>query len=106
MFDFVQDVFLSHELRKLVRGEKFFDTSLERALVDDMNRHRSINIDYRHTILDISLDLHHTCTDLLLENLSDKPHTSLTEVIDIICVSVRSIIQIDDVSDNNCKVFF
>src|SRR3989344_1696709 len=77
MFYLIEHVFLRHELGKLVGSEKFLDTSLERTLVDDVYWKRSIDVDNRHSILDISLDLHHSSADFLLEYFSYESHTSL-----------------------------
>ena len=78
MFYFVQHIFLRHKLRKLVSGEELFDASLKGALIYYLYRHRSIDVNGRHPILYISLNLHHAGTDLLLEHLSHKAHAALS----------------------------
>ncbi|KKT21781.1 MAG: hypothetical protein UW07_C0055G0003 [Candidatus Nomurabacteria bacterium GW2011_GWF2_43_8] len=93
MLYLVEHIFLSHKLRKLVGREKFLDTGLERALVDDLNRHGGIDIDNRHPILDISLNLHHAGAYFLLEYFPDKTHAPLAQMVYIVGFGKRSAVQ-------------
>ena len=77
VFGFRKHIFLIHKLRKLIRSEKFFDASLKWTLINYRYRHCGINIDNRHSILNISLDLHHSCTYLLLKYFTNKSYPSL-----------------------------
>src|SRR5258706_15979840 len=66
VFHFGQDIFLAHELRKLVCCEKLFNTCLEWALIYNLNGQRCRSINCRHAVLDIAFYLHHTSPDFLL----------------------------------------
>src|SRR5579864_2278577 len=104
MLEFSKDVFLPHELRKLVCSKKFLDAGLERSRRNKLNGKRCVSIDSRHPVLDISLDLTHTDADFLLQKLSDESHATRSKMINIILHRLIIMIKIDDMVDDRHKV--
>src|SRR3989338_6390124 len=89
---FAQNIFLKHELRKLVRGKKFPNSGLQRFRGYKLNRNRYLGINRGHTILNVPLNLRHTNANFLLEQFAHKTNATRTEVVNIILHCADSII--------------
>ncbi len=104
MLKFFESIGLLHELRELVSREKLFHSGLQWFGRNELHRQSNIGINSRHPVLNISLDLGHTDTNLLLEKFPHETHSSRTEMVDIILYRAGSSIKVDDVRNNQNKV--
>src|SRR3989344_1217604 len=104
MLEFFESIGLLHELRKLVSCEKLFHSGLQWFGRNELYRQSNIGVDSRHTILNISLDLGHTDTNLLLEKFSHETYSSRTEMVDIILHRAWSSIEMDGMRNDKNKV--
>src|SRR3989344_8522923 len=75
MFEFFESISLLHKLRELVSGEKLLHSGLKWFGRNKLYRQSDIGIYSRHSILNISLDLGHTDTNLLLKKFSHQAHS-------------------------------
>ncbi len=83
--DLRERVGLVHELRQLRRAEELLDRRHDRLGVDQVVRHRRGHflID-RHLLLDGALHADQTDPELVLEELADRPHPAVAEVVDVV----------------------
>src|SRR3989344_6580169 len=104
MLEFFESIGLLHELRELVSREKLFHSGLQWFGRNELHRQSNIGVDSRHPVLNISLDLGHADTNLLLEKFSHETYSSRTEMVDIIFRRAGSSIEMDDVRNDKNKV--
>ena len=85
--DLRQRVGLVHELRQLRRPEELANRGHDRLRVDQVVRHggRHFLVD-RHLFLDRALHADQADAELVLEQLADRPHAAVAEVIDVVHV--------------------
>jgi hypothetical protein len=97
---FVERIVLLHELRELVGREKFSDSGLERARVDERYRRRCLRVHHGHAVLDVALHAREADTHTLFEQFARKTHTAEAEVIDVVRLGDRAHVTFGDVRDN------
>ena len=85
--DLGERVGLVHELRQLRRPEELANRGHDRLRVDQVVRHggRHFLVD-RHLLLDRALHADQADAELVLEELADRPHAAVAEVIDVVDV--------------------
>jgi hypothetical protein len=85
--DLRQRVGLVHELRQLRGPEELANRGHDRLRVDQVVRHggRHLLVD-RHLLLDRTLHADQPDAELVLEQLADRPHAPIAEVIDVVHV--------------------
>src|SRR3989344_2037735 len=66
MFQLRQNIFLLHELRKLVGGEKFLESRLQWLWGNKLHRLSEVRLHRGHPVLYVSFYLRHSHPDLLL----------------------------------------
>ena len=104
MRHFRQRVGLVHELRQLRRPEELANRGHDRLRVDQVVRHggRHFLVD-RHLFLDRALHADQADAELVLEQLADRPHAAVAEVIDVVHVR-RVLAQLEQVLDDLVEV--
>ena len=102
--DLGQRVRLVHELRQLRRPEELADGRHDRLRVDQVVRHgrRHFLVD-GHLLLDRPLHPHQPDPELVLEQLADRAHAPVAEVIDVVDVG-RVAPQLQQVADHLVEV--
>ena len=102
--DLGQRVGLVHELRQLRRPEELANRGHDRLRVDQVVRHggRHFLVD-RHLLLDRALHPDQADAELVLEELADRPHAAVAEVIDVVDVR-RVLAQLQLVLDDLVEV--
>ena len=99
-----QRVFLLHELRELVGGKKFFDAGLQRARVNKLLRQGRVGVDGRHAVLDIALHVGQAHAQPAGEHLADVAHAPGAEVVDVVLLGLRVVLQFEHVVDDEHQV--
>jgi hypothetical protein len=100
VLEFLKSIGLLHELGELVGGEELLDTSLKGFRRDELDWQSDICVDGRHPVLDVSLNLGHTDTNLLLEEFSDETDATRAEVVNVIWLRTWSDIEVDNMTNN------
>ncbi len=76
---------LVHELRQLRGAEELLDRRDHRLRVDQVVRHRRVDVLVnRHLLLDRALHAHQADPELVLEQLADRAHAAVAEVVDVV----------------------
>ena len=75
---------LIHELRELGRPEELADDRRNGTDVDERGRRDLHGIRRRHALLDEALEAGHTDAELVLEQLADRTHAAVAEVVDLV----------------------
>src|SRR5262249_9674559 len=84
MRDLGQWVRLVHELRELARAEKFFQRRRHRLVVDELLRHQRLDVLEAHLFLDRTLHAHEADAEMVLDELADRAHAPVAEMVDVI----------------------
>ena len=102
--DFRKRVGLVHELRQLRRPEELANRRHDRLRVDQVVRHggRHFLVD-RHLFLDRALHADQADAELVLEQLADRAHAAVAEVIDVVDER-RVLAQLQQVLDDLVEV--
>ena len=83
--DLRQRVGLVHELRQLRRSEELADGSHDRLGVDQVVRHRRRHfLVHAHLFLDGAFHADQADAELVLQQLADRAHAAVAEVIDVV----------------------
>ena len=83
--DLGERVRLVHELRELRRAEELLDRRDDRLGVDQVVRHRRVDVLMdRHLLLDRALHAHEADAELVLEQLAHRAHAAVAEVVDVV----------------------
>ncbi len=102
--DFRQRIRLVHELRQLRRPEELANRGHDRLRVDQVVRHgrRHFLVD-GHLFLDRPLHADQPDAELVLEQLADRPHAAVAEVVDVVDER-RVLAQLQQVPDDLVEV--
>ncbi len=84
MCNFGQGIGLVHKLRELTRTEKLFDHSGEGFGVDQIMGHQCLDVLKAHSFLDRPLNSHQSDMILIFEQLSDRPHAAVSQMVDVV----------------------
>ena len=79
-----QRVGLVHELRELGRAEELLDHRRDRLGVDQVVRHQVRDVGDRHPLLDRPLHAGEADAELVLQQLADRAHAAVAEVVDVV----------------------
>ena len=79
-----QRVGLVHELRELRRPEELLDHRRHRLGVDQVVRHQVGDVGDRHPLLDRPLHPRETDPELVLQQLADRAHAAVAEMVDVV----------------------
>src|SRR5215210_3993467 len=83
--DLGQRVRLVHELRELRRAEELLDRRDDRLRVDQVVRHRRVDVLVDgHLLLDRPLHAHQADAELVLQELADRAHAAVAQVVDVV----------------------
>ena len=83
--DLRQRVGLVHELRELRRAEELLDRRDHRLGVDQVVRHRRVDVLMdRHLLLDGALHADQADAELVLQQLAHRAHAAVAEVVDVV----------------------
>src|ERR1043165_2372876 len=83
--DLGERVRLVHELRQLRRAEELLDRGDDRLGVDEVVRHRGVDVlMHRHLFLDGALHAHQADAELVLQELAGRAHAAVAEVVDVV----------------------
>jgi hypothetical protein len=73
-----------HELRELAGAEELFDRRDNGPRVDQRRRRDRVRVTYRHALFDDSLHADQAHSELVLQQLADRPHPAVAEVVDVV----------------------
>ena len=105
MRDFGERVRLVHELRELRRAEELLDRRDDRLGVDQVVRHRRVDVLMdRHLLLDGALHAHEADAELVLEQLADRADAAVAEVVDVVDAA-DVLAEAEQVVDDDEEVF-
>src|SRR6185369_7693300 len=80
-----QRVRLVYELRELRGAEELLDRRDHRLGVDQVVRHRGVDVlMHRHLLLDRPLHAHQADAELVLQQLAHRTHTPVAQVVDVV----------------------
>ena len=79
-----QRVVLVHELGQRRRAEELADSGNDRSYIDERIRRERLGVLSRHALLDRLVHLREADAHLVLEKLSDRTKTAVSEVVDIV----------------------
>src|SRR5207247_4113214 len=97
--ELVERVRLLHELRELRAAEELLDSGDDRADVDELLRRRLLRLDDRHALANDALHAEQADAELLLDELADRAHPSVAEVVDVVGVPL-AVVELDDPRDD------
>ena len=91
-----------HELRQLGRTKEFFDCCHYRANVNQRLRRNRFDFLNCHTFTNNTFHTRQTNTELVLQQFTYATKTTVTQMVDIICVTctIHKVEQVRDVSDH------
>ncbi len=95
MGDLGQRIGLVHELRQLRGAEELPHRGRGRLGVDQVVRHHGVDIDRRHALLDRPLHAQQADAVLILQQLTDRTHAAVAEVVDVVDLAA-AVTQADD----------
>ena len=102
--DLGKRVRLVHELRELRRTEELLDRRDDRLRVDEVVRHRRVDVlVHGHLLLDGSLHADQADAELVLEKLTDGTHAAVAEVVDVVDAA-DVLLQVQEVLDDAVEV--
>ena len=95
--DLRQRVGLVHELRELAGAEELLDHRGDRLVVDQLLRHQRFDVLQAHALLDGALHADQADAVLVLDQLADRAHAAVAEVVDVVGLTV-AVLQLDQVA--------
>ena len=102
--DLGQRVRLVHELGELRRTEELLDRRDHRLRVDQVVRHRRVDVlMHGHLLLDRPFHAHQTDPELVLEQLAHRAHAAVAEVVDVVDAA-DVLLQLQEVLDHPVEV--
>ncbi len=104
MGDFRQRVGLVHELRQLRRSEELAHRGDRRLGVDQVVRHDRRHVDRAHPLLDRALHAQQPDAILVLEQLADRAHAAVGEVVDVVDLAL-AVLEVHQLLDDREDVF-
>ena len=97
--DLRQRIGLIHELRELRGAEELLDHRGRRLVVDQLLRHQGLDILQAHPLLDRALHAHQSDAELVLDQLADRAHAAIAQMVDIVDLAVAAL-ELDQVADH------
>src|SRR5262249_45623202 len=91
--DLRERIRLIHELRQLARAEELTHRSRHRLRVDEIARHGCLHflVD-RHLLLNRALHALESDAELVFQQLTDRAHASIAQVIDVVSLVLRRVL--------------
>src|SRR2546427_2143423 len=101
-----QRVVLVHELRQLAGAEELLDRRDHRTRVDQRRRGDRVRITDRHALFDDSLHADEAHAELVLQQLADRPHPTVAEVVDVVrdLLLARRVVELDQLAQESDEV--
>src|SRR6185503_12357217 len=99
----VERVRLLHELRELRAAEELLDRRDDGTDVDELLRRRLLRLDDGHALANDALHAEQADAELLLDELADRAHPAVAEVVDVVSVAL-AVVQLDDARDDADEV--
>ena len=97
MRDLRQRIGLIHELRELRGAEELLDHRRGRLVVHQLLRHQGFDVLQAHPLFDRALHPHQSDAELVLDQLADRAHAAVTEMVDIVDLAVAAL-EVDQVA--------
>jgi hypothetical protein len=94
--DLGQRVRLVHELRELRGAEELLDDRRDRLVVDELLRHQRLDVLQAHPLLDRALHADQPDPVLVLDQLADRTHAPVAEMVDVVDLTV-AVLELDQV---------
>ena len=95
--DLRERVRLVHELRQLAGPEELLDHRRHRLVVDELLRHQRLDVLQAHALLDGALHADQADAVLVLDQLADRAHAAVAEVVDVVDLAV-AVLELDQVA--------
>ena len=95
--DLRQRIRLIHELRELRGPEELLDDRRHRLVVDQLLRHQRLDVLQAHALLDGALHADQTDAVLILDQLADRAHAPVAEMVDVVDLAV-AVLELDQVA--------
>src|SRR5439155_9812603 len=97
--ELVERVGLLHELAQLAPAEELLDRGDDRTDVDELLRRRLLRLDDGHALAHDALHAEQADAELLLDELADRAHPAVAEVVDVVGVAL-AVVELDDPRDD------
>ena len=94
---------LVHELRQLAGPEELLDRRDDRTRVDQARGRDRPRVADRHALLDDPLHADQPHAELVLQQLADRAHATVAEVVDVVRLAVP-VVELDDLADDRHEV--
>lgn len=104
VLEFGERIDLVHELRQLRAREELLHRSGDWTWVDELPRDDGLDIAGTHAVLDVSDHTIESDTELVLDEFAHGAHAAIAEVVDIVRLAFRIIIEADDFADDENEV--
>jgi hypothetical protein len=104
VLEFGERIHLVHELRQLGAGEKFFHGSRDWTRIDKLTRDHGLPITGTHPVLDIAHHPVHADAQLVLDQFAHGTHAAIAEVVDIVSLTFRIIIEANHFLDDQDEI--
>src|SRR5207244_734683 len=101
--ELVERVRLLHELRELRAAEELPDRGDDRPDVDELLRRRLLGLDDRHALTHHALHAEQADAELALDELADRAHAAVAEVIDVVGRTL-AVVELDDPPDDSHEI--
>src|SRR3989344_1980728 len=105
MFQLREQVYLVHELRKLVGGEKFFDHRHERSRVDKLRRRQRGGVQGGYAVLDRPLHSGNPHAQSRDQHFAHRTDAPVSQVVNVIGLRQRIIVELNHMRDDVDEVF-
>ncbi len=107
--DLRERIGLVHELRELRRAEELLHYRRHRLVVDQVLRNEGVDVLHAHALLHGALHADETDAVLVLDQLADRTHTAVAEVVDVVdrvALSVRRVAELKQVANRLLDVLW
>ena len=101
--DLRQRIGLVHELRQLRAAEELAHRRRHRLGVDQVVRHRRVDLDRAHPLADRALHAQQADAELVLHQLADRAHAPVAEMIDVVDLAA-AVLDLDQHPDDGDDV--
>ena len=81
------------------RAEELLDDRRDRLVVDELLRHQRLDVLQAHALLDRALHADEADAVLVLDQLADRAHAAVAEVVDVVDLAV-AVLELDQVADD------
>ena len=97
--DLRQRIGLVHELRQLRAAEELTDRGGDRLGVDQIVRHRRVDLDRAHPLAHRALHAQEPDAELILHQLAHRAHPAIAEIVDVVDLAA-TVLDLDHVLDD------